>query len=264
MIPIAAAEYPSRKARYRLLALGGLVTLLFALVAATRVNPLDALSQGQHLENLARDMFPPRLSLLWEREGIWRSVVETLAMAFVGTSMGLFVALPAGLLGAANTTPHPAVRALVRSLLSLERAITSFFFLLVMLIAFGLGPFAGTMTLVIGTLGVFGKLFAESIERVDSGPVEAIAAVGATRWQQIVFGVLPQAAPALIANSLFSFDVNLRLSIALGIFGAGGLGSELMLANNMLRYKDVLALALITMVLVTAFERISDYLRRKI
>lgn len=261
---VSTAEYPSRKARLRFLAVAGLFSLLAALLSASRVNPFEAFSQGQHLANLARDMFPPRLSILWERDGLWKSVLETLSMAFAGTAMGLLLALPAGLLGAANTSPHPALRAVIRSALSLERAITSFFFLLVMLIAFGLGPFAGTMTLVIGTLGVFGKLFAEAIERVEAGPVEAIAAVGASRWQQIVFGVLPQAAPALVANALFSFDVNLRLSIALGVFGAGGLGSELMLANNMLRYRDVLALALISMVLVTAFERISDYLRRKI
>ena len=255
---------PSVQARQRtlivLVALGTLLSLLFYL----QIDPVSVVQQLPHLQNLARDMFPPRLAILWEREALVNSVIETLAMAFAGTLLGLALALPAGLLGAANTTPHPALRAFIRATLSLERSITSFFFLLVFLIAFGLGPFAGTMTLAIGTLGLFGKLFAEAIERVEHAPVEAIAALGATPWQQIFFGVLPQAAPALTANALFAFDVNLRLAISLGIFGAGGLGAEFLLAKNTLRYRDVFALALITLVLITTVERISDQLRKRL
>jgi phosphonate transport system permease protein len=253
---------PSVKARQRIaFFFGGLLTLA-GLLLYLQVDPLSVIGQLPHLLNLVRDMFPPRLAILWEREGLVNSVIETLAMAFAGTVFGLALAFPAGLLGAANTTPHPALRIFTRAVLSLERSITSFFFLLVFLIAFGLGPFAGTMTLAVGTLGLFGKLFAESIERVEHAPVEAIAALGATSWQQICFGVLPQAAPALIANALFAFDVNLRLAISLGIFGAGGLGAEFLLAKQTLRYRDVFALALITLVLITAVERISDQLRK--
>jgi phosphonate transport system permease protein len=255
---------PSVQARQRgLIAftiLGGLVSLLVYL----QIDPVSVLAQLPHLQTLAREMFPPRLAILWEREALLGSIVETLAMAFAGTLLGLSLALPAGLLGAANTTPHPAVRACARAALSLERAITSFFFLLVFLVTFGLGPFAGTMTLAIGTLGLFGKLFAESLERVEHAPVEAIAALGATRWQQIFFGVLPQATPALVANALFAFDVNLRLAISLGIFGAGGLGAEFLLAKHTLRYRDVFALALITLVLITTVERIADQLRKQL
>ncbi len=255
---------PSRQARDRWLILGSILAVLAGLLAYLRVDPLAVLAQGPHLQNLLRDMLPPRLSILWERESLFPSIIETLAMAFAGTILGLCLAFPAGLLGASNTTPHPALRAIVRALLSVERAITSFFFLLFLIIAFGLGPFAGTITLAIGTLGIFGKLFAEALERVEPAPVEALAALGATSWQQICFGILPQAAPALTSNSLFAFDVNLRLAVALGIFGAGGLGSELLLASSTLRYRDVLALSLITLVLIASIERLSDFLRKRL
>ena len=218
--------WPSEKARRQWAAAATLAIFLGGFLAYLNVEPLAALLQGRHLQDLLWDVFPPRLAVLWERSGLWWSVVETLAMAFAGTTIGLALALPAGLAGAANTTPHRSFRAAVRFLLSVERALSSFFILMVLLIAFGLGPFAATITLALGTLGGFGKLFAESLERVDTAPGEALAALGASRSQQICFAVLPQAAPALITGSLYALDINLRAAIALGIFGAGGLGAE--------------------------------------
>jgi phosphonate transport system permease protein len=256
--------WPSQNARRMWATVATFAAFLGGFLAYLNVEPVAVLFQGQHLQNLFRDVFPPRLAVLWERSGLWWSVVETLAMAFAGTTLGLAFALPAGLAGAANTTPHGGLRAAVRFLLSLERALSSFFILMVLLIAFGLGPFAATITLALGTLGGFGKLFAESLERVEAAPAEALAALGASRSQQICFAVLPQAAPALITGSLYAFDINLRAAIALGIFGAGGLGAELLLAYNTLRYHDVLALALVSLVLVTAVERVSDFLRQRI
>lgn len=257
-------KLPSQTARERALAIGGVLLSLAGLLAYLNVNPFSAFHQSEHLRNLARDMYPPRLQILWEREGLLRSIFETLAMAFAGTSMGIMLALPAGLLGASNTAPHPGARGAVRTLLSIERSISSYFILMVLLVTFGLGPFAGTVTLSLGTLGTFGKMFAETIERVDAAPAEAIAALGATRWQQICFGILPDALPSLVANSLFAFDYNLRIALALGIFGAGGLGSELLLAISTLRYRDVLALSLIALVIILTTERISEFLRNRI
>jgi len=268
--PAAAAplpqpsDLPSRKARQQWIAIGVLAGLMGALLFALGVNPWDLVTQFHFLTNLAQEMFPPNVALLWTSPRIWTNIWETLAMAFLGTLGGVVLAFGGALLAADNTSPHPMLRLALRSLMAVERAITSFFVLLVLLIALGLGPFAGTVTLTITTFGMFGKLFADAIEQAERGPCEAVGAVGATRTQVIAFAVLPQVMPALVAQSLYAFDFNLRTAIALGIFGAGGLGFELNGANNMLRYRDVLGYTLLTMLFVTAAERVSDALRRRI
>ena len=100
------------------------------------------------------------------------------------------------------------------------------------------------LTLAVGSIGMFGKLFADAIEQVEVGPGEAVLSVGATRAQVIRYAVLPQVLPSVVANGFYAFDVNIRLAVALGIYGAGGLGFELQLAMKVLRYPDVLALVL--------------------
>jgi phosphonate transport system permease protein len=209
-------------------------------------------------------MLPPNFALLWQKETLWTSVSETIAMAFLGTLMGGCLALFLAFFAANNTTPHPAVRTAVRALFQLERATPNLTTALVLLVAFGFGPFAGFLTLAVGSIGMFGKLFADAIEQVEVGPGEAVVSVGATRTQVIRYAVLPQVLPSVVANGFYAFDVNIRLAIALGIYGAGGLGFELQLAMKVLRYPDVLALVLLIIVLIMSMERISDFLRRRL
>ena len=108
------------------------------------------------------------------------------------------------------------------------------------------------------------KLFADAIERVDVPPVESIQALGASRLQVIRYGILPLAAPSIVANLFYAFEVNLRGAVALGVFGGGGLGFELDLARAVLRYRDMLACLLLIVVMITVTERLADRVRRRL
>jgi phosphonate transport system permease protein len=255
---------PSIRARQQWLWLGSFALFVGTLLALLRVDLAQAIRQSHYVWDLAREMWPPSFHLVGTNSRVWGTIGETVAMALLGTMLGGVLALGAGLLAASNISPHPAIRVAVRTALSIERAITAFFFLMIFLVAFGLGPAAGTFTIAVSTLGMFGRLFADSLVEVEAAPVEGIAAVGATRFQTVVFGILPQAAPSLVAHSLYAFDVNLRTAVALGVFGAGGLGFDINVANGMLRYRDVLGYTLVTIALLTALERISDAIRRRI
>ncbi|NJK97549.1 MAG: ABC transporter permease subunit [Bacteroidales bacterium] len=145
-----------------------------------------------------------------------------------------------------------------------ERVTPSLIIILIFIIALGIGSFAGTCALIVGTIGTFGKLFSDAIEQVERGPVDAIYSTGANRLQAIRYGILPQAIPSIIANWFYALDVNIRLAIALGIFGGGGIGFELYMAMKVLRYKEALAMIFFTIILVSSIEKISDYFRRRI
>jgi phosphonate transport system permease protein len=221
-------------------------------------------TEFHYVTDLFHSMTPPTLSLLWKDQTIGMAVVETLSMAFLGTLVGGALAVLLALLSAENTMPSQPVRVLIRLVLSLQRVIPYLFVILVFVVAVGLGPFAGMLTLVVSTTGTFGQLFREIIENTDPAPADAVYSVGASRWQVIRYVIIPQVMPSFTANFFYAFDINIRLAISLGIFGGGGIGFQLFLAMRVLRYRDALALILVTVLLIVFSEKFSDALRGRL
>jgi phosphonate transport system permease protein len=263
-IRVPASLLPSAAFRKRLLAAGASLATLGACLAYLKVDPIALFRDFHYLTNLAGEMMPPNLRLLRVKPELWTSMLQTISMAFLGTLAGGAVAIVMAVFAATNTTPNRWVRLTVRTLLAAERCTPNIVVLLVLLIAVGIGPFAAMLSLCIGSVGLFGKLFADAIEHADAGPGEAIAASGATRLQVIRYGILPQAAPSIVANTFYAFDVNLRAAVALGVLGGGGIGFELNLARSVLRYKDMFACLLLIMVLINLMERVADFFRERL
>jgi phosphonate transport system permease protein len=227
-------------------------------------NPTLLLTEFHYVISLLDEMLPPNFSILWTNKSIGISVLQTISMAFLGTLIGGTIALGLSFLAATNTTPSQPLRLVVKALLSFERVTPSLVIILIFVISVGLGAFAGMLTLALGTIGMFGKLFSEALENAHHPPAEAIYSVGATKVQVIRYAILPQVLPSFIANFLYAFDINMRAAIGLGIFGGGGIGFELHMSMKVLRYPDALALIFFTILLVTAVEKVSDLLRKKI
>jgi len=255
---------PSRKFKSRASYFSIFLLLIAALCIYLDFNFLLFFTDFHYLTTLMGEMTPPNFSILLSKDQIILSIFQTISMAFLGTLIGGSIAIFLAFFAARNTTNNAVIRTLVRTILSVERVIPSLVIILVFLIAVGLGPFAGMLSLAVGTVGMFGKLFADSIEHIESDPIEAIYAVGASKIQAIRYGIIPQVMPSFIANLFYALDINLRAAIGLGIFGGGGIGFEIHMAMQMLRYKDALALIFFTIVLICAFEKLSDYLRSKV
>jgi phosphonate transport system permease protein len=156
------------------------------------------------------------------------------------------------------------VRLAVRTMLVAQRSVPPLIVILVLLVAVGIGPFAGVLTLTFGSIGMFGKFFADSIEQADRGTSESVQSVGSTRIQTIRYAILPQVMPSFIANLFYAFDNNLRAAIPLGIFGGGGIGFELAFAHGLLHYRDVMAYTIMIVLLISGMERVSDWVRSSI
>lgn len=263
-LPLPDGVRPSARFRRRTAIFLTLVAGVVLAGMALKFRPWLLFTDFHYLVRLAGEMVPPNLALLWTKPDLYRSVGETLAMALLGTMAGGCLALGLAFLAAANTSPHPWLRTAMRFFFGLERATPNFIVLLVLLIAVGFGPFAGMLALTVGSIGMFGKLFADAIEQAEAGPAEAVASVGASRSQVVRYAIVPQVLPAVVAHAFYAFDVNVRSAIALGVYGGGGIGFELQLAMKVLRYRDVLALVLLIIVLITLTERVSDALRRRL
>jgi len=195
---------------------------------------------------------------------ILHSILETIQIAIIGTVASILASIPFALLAARNVSPHPLIYQTTRLFLNLTRAIPTLIYALIMVSAVGLGPFAGVLALVVGSIGSQAKLFAESFEQIDPNQVQAVRATGAGPIQVFNYAVLPQAFPLMATYSLITFEVNVRASTILGIVGAGGVGFIIQKYTSLFQFQRLMGAVLIIAILVTVIDRISDAIRKRI
>jgi phosphonate transport system permease protein len=189
---------------------------------------------------------------------------ETVAMAAIGTTVAALLALPLCILAARNVTPSLALYYPARWFLNALRGIDSFVFALLFVAAVGLGPFAGVLGIALHTWGSTAKLWAEAIENIPPGPLEAAAATGASRLKVVAFALLPDVAPSMVSVGLFWWEFNVRASTVLGVVGAGGIGQELKNSMDLLLFPRLLTIIAIILVTVTVIDHTSEWLRRRL
>ena len=205
-----------------------------------------------------KNLFPPDWQAFPE---MVQPAIDSLILAFLGTFFGTLIAVVFALLGAANIS-HPIVRTISRFLIGLERSLPELFILLFLIAAFGLGSMPGIICLSLGCIGMLGKLLADAIEEIDAVLIQSLTAVGANKFQIIVFGIFPEILPKLLAYTLFRFEINIRLSVILGAVGAGGIGYELDYAFSMLQYHRACSALIVVLVLIFGIEKLAAYLRK--
>jgi phosphonate transport system permease protein len=207
------------------------------------------------------EMFPPSL----ERIGpVGKALVETFQMALVGTAAGVALSLPLAMLATRHLAPHPLLYHAARALIALFRTVPDLVWALFFVVAVGLGPFAGTLAIMVDIIGFCGRFFAEAMEEADRGPQEALQALGAGRTAVIVAAVVPAAMPSFINTSLFSLEKATRSSVVLGLVGAGGIGIELQVSMDLFRYAEASAIIIAIFILVVVVEQCSAWLRRRL
>ncbi len=223
-------------------------------------------------------LFPPDVSADFLRT-VLRAVAQTMATAVAGTLLSIAFALPLGILATATLWNRGVLVAaevdsfafrvgavasrLARALLGFLRAVPDLVWALLFVAAVGLGSLAGTLALAVAYSGVLGRVYADVFEHVDPQPLEALQSTGATRMQIFLRGVWPQALPHLTAYTLYSFECCVRAAAILGFVGAGGIGYEISVSMRLFEYGQVLTLLLIFIMLLTATDATSRYLRAR-
>lgn len=245
--------------RSRLISTWIVVALL--IVALGTIN-MPILGSFQYLDDVvqtSRDLFPPDFTTA--RAELITGMLESVAIAFIATLLGLLIAIPLAILSARNIVARRSVYAVARVSLVIFRGIPELIIAVLFVSAMGLGPVPGTLALTIVTACFMAKLFADTFEEADPDPREAIFATGATRTQEFVGAVFSQALPSLVSQVLYMLDVNLRSSTVLGIVGGGGIGFLLLSSIRVLELQTTGAVVLSIFVVVYAIELLGTGVR---
>ncbi|MCP4182811.1 MAG: phosphonate ABC transporter, permease protein PhnE [Hyphomicrobiales bacterium] len=208
--------------------------------------------------DIATRMVPPKFSYM---ERLWVPVWDTLNIATLGTVIALAIAIPVAFAAARNTTPHPIVRAIAIFIIVASRSVNSLIWALILVLILGPGVLAGTIAIGLRSVGFCAKLLYEGIEEIDHSQVEAIEATGASRMQQMLYGIVPQVLPTFAGVGVFRWDINIRESTILGLVGAGGIGIELSGSINTLAWTQVSMILLVILLTVIVSEWVSAKVR---
>jgi len=238
-----------------------IVVLLVQAAVVVQARPQDLITGLHGMADILRRAWPPDITQL--HDALWPAL-ETIDIALFGTTVAVILAVPLAVLAARNTSPGRAVYAVARTIIAFARVVPDLVWALFFVTAVGLGPFPGALAISVHSVGMLGRLFAEVIEDMDMGPVEALTTTGAGRMAVFSHAVIPSVLPSLLGIALYRLDENIRSSLVLGFVGAGGIGFQLLTAMNLFQYRTVSLLLCVTFVIVVVAERVSAAIRRRI
>ena len=239
-----------------------LLAALIFVVIDLEINFIKLFSDSsKYFGDILSRMLPPDFSNF---KNLSYSMLETIEIAFLGTFIAIVLSIPVGLFSARNLAPNYIIFLLARIVTIFFRAIPEFIMAMILVIAVGFGAIPGVLALGFHTMGFLAKFYAEDIEHVNKGPIEALKSSGASKRQIISFAVIPQIIPSFVANNLYILDRNIRMATMLGIVGAGGIGYELQSSFRMFEYQKVSAIIIIIFITIFLIDHLSSYIRSKI
>ncbi len=217
------------------------------------------------LPALSLDTLGHDLGAWFWRWKVWAwLLLETVLIAFMATSLGLFGGFLLSFAAARNLAPNIYVFWLAKRFLEIARTVPELVFALIFVFCFGVGPMAGVLAIALHTCGSLGKLYSEVNENIDMRPLEGVKSAGGSWADQIRYGAVPQILPNIVSYTLLRFEINVRSSSIIGYVGAGGLGQELRTAVSLQEYTDLSALFIIIFITVFVIDWGSEKLRHRL
>jgi phosphonate transport system permease protein len=240
--------------------------LLFTIIiywsaAGVKFNVVELMEGLPNMGNIIASMFPPSLANFGQ---YFSSMLITIQMSITGTLIAILLSMPLGIGAAANLTSHAFIYRICRFILNVVRSIPELIVALVFVAAVGLGPFAGVMAMAIHSAGMLGKFYAEAIENISKGEIEALQAAGANKIQVLRYAVWPQVLPEFVGVSLYRWEINVRAATVLGLVGAGGIGFDLLSTQRLFKYDETATIIILILVTVVIMDKLCATIRSRI
>lgn len=250
----------------------GVVSILLPAFEATEFQLQRLVKGWPFLVGFFDKAWPPNLANpdanIFPLQSVLSEMALTIEIALVGTFLAAIFAVPSSFLAARNLTQGSAfmrgVFAFMRGFYNVDRGVDTLILALIFVAAVGLGPFAGVLAMAIHSVADLGKLYSEAIENVDKGPIEALESTGAAGVNVLRWAILPQVLPLFVSYTLYRFEINFRVSVVLGLVGAGGIGYFIKGAMDAGNYDQMIIGVIAIVIVVNLIDFASSWLRSRL
>lgn len=241
---------------------GGIVSLTAICLVYLNISILDIfLGLPSFISFFFVKFLPPTFENVWS---YLPTMLETLGYAVIATYISTCFAFFIGLLMSENTNKFKSLRYAVRAIVTIIRNIPFVIWGALLVYIFGIGGLVGILALIFVTIGFLGKSYGEAIDEISGDKLEALRANGASYLQMICHGIIPQFIPAWINWTIFSFEINVRASVVLGLVGAGGIGVLIDTNINLFQYDQAMAIIILVVMIVLIAEFITNQVRKMV
>ncbi|MFO7484098.1 phosphonate ABC transporter, permease protein PhnE [Oceanibaculum nanhaiense] len=257
---LTAVTIPAARRVKTALAAGmAMLLLLYSAWLSEIIGPKFFIGLPKLLDALLLMLVPTGFEYLGEFS--W-ALLETIAMAFLGTLLGATLAFPLSILCARTTLPIRILQFGFRRFSDALRSLDHLVWALVFVRAIGLGPIAGILAIALVDMGTLAKLYSEAIDNASRNPTEGVRASGGSWLDGVRLGVLPQVLPNILSATLYMWESNTRSATILGIVGAGGIGYQLADRLRVYEFGQASLMIIMIIIAVTLIDMLSGYLRR--
>ncbi|PCJ67085.1 MAG: phosphonate ABC transporter, permease protein PhnE [Candidatus Hydrogenedentota bacterium] len=247
----------NRKGLHALIAAVLLAVVVWAFMRS-EFNLVNLRESGPNILEFLTRLVPPDWSVT---ELVIKATIETLTIALCGTFIAVIVSLPLGFLAASNITPA-WISFPVKTILGFIRSIPIIVIAVLFVAAVGLGPFPGVLAVALHSIGMLAKFYAEEFETADKDIVQAVKGTGASWLQTLQYGLFTQSKPQIVAFTIYRLEMNFRDATVLGIVGAGGIGTYILMYTQSFQYDRVAVLLVVIGVVVFLLDQISFWVRK--
>ncbi|MEO0202368.1 MAG: phosphonate ABC transporter, permease protein PhnE [candidate division WOR-3 bacterium] len=188
-------------------------------------------------------------------------MLKTLFIAYFGTFIASILSIPFGFLAASNFSRFSRI---FKVILNFIRTFPEILLAIIFVSVVGPGPFAGALAIGIHSIGMLGKLYTESIENIDKGVIEAVDSAGGNFWQKFFFAIIPQVFVYFSNYSIYRFELAVRSATIVGMVGAGGIGTQLILKVQNRSWEQVGIIIIIIIITVALVDYISHQIRKRL
>lgn len=250
------------------LGFGFLALLIWSLMGTAAKVDWTRIFSERTIDNFDR-VIPKLFNPNFEKfDRVLELMLETLFIAFTGSLMASILAIPVGFLTAknmlGNTWFGKIVNSICKLFLNAVRTFPEILLALIFVASVGPNAFAGVLAITIGSTGMLGKLYGEVIETIDMHVVEAMEANGANKVQILFYGIIPQILPDFLSYAIYRFEIDVRASTILGVIGAGGIGTMIIISQQNRNWGEVSLILIVIIVTVTIIDYISAFIRRRL
>ncbi len=268
------ASYMAQVRRKRLYS--GITLMVFVVLMVSGFEVADARNAGGFWDGLhnifdfpyavVTEAWAKRAQLPTHIVHFFPALIETINIAAVSTLIGSLIGLVFSLLATRGMALWPALVPVFRRAMDVMRAVPEIVIALVLIYMMGGGPVPAVVAIAFHTGGALGKLFSEVNENASLNPVEGLHSVGASWFQRMWLGVIPQVAPNYLSYALLRFEINIRASAILGFVGAGGIGYELKnsMSWGMGKFDEAAAIFLLLFATIMVVDQVSSHFRNRL